>query len=96
VRVDPELDAAFPRQRGARVTMRTHDGRSRTWLQPTRKGDPDAPLSDAELDAKLLELAAPVCGRDRALALRDDLWRIDTLPRLDALGDSATHTTPTA
>jgi hypothetical protein len=58
-------------------------------------------LSDAELDAKLLELAEPVCGRDRALALLDDLWRIDTLPRLDALGSrgppgSATRITPTA
>ena len=34
-------------------------------LQPTRKGDPDAPLSDAELDEKYLELAAPVIGEAR-------------------------------
>jgi hypothetical protein len=55
-------------------------------LQPTRKGDPDAPLSDAELDDKFLELATPVCGGAHARALLDRLWRLDTLPRLDTLG----------
>ncbi len=85
-RVDAELDAAFPGQRAARVTIRTHDGRSQSLLQPTRKGDPDDPLSDAELDDKFLELAAPVCGSLQARSLLDTLWRLDTLPRLDGLG----------
>ena len=62
LQIDTELDAAFPGQRAARVAIRTHDGRSQNLLQPTRKGDPDDPLSDAELDGKFLELAAPVCG----------------------------------
>ena len=84
--VDPELDAAFPGQRAARVSIRTRDGRVERLLQPTRKGDPDAPLSDAELDEKFLELATPVCGGAQARALLDRLWRLDTLPRLDTLG----------
>src|SRR5581483_624715 len=60
VKLDPELDAAFPGKRAARVTLRARDGREEQYLQPTRKGDPDLPLSDAELDDKFLELAAPV------------------------------------
>jgi 2-methylcitrate dehydratase PrpD len=84
--VDTELDAAFPGQRAARVSIRTRDGRVERLLQPTRKGDPDAPLSDAELDDKFLELATPVCGGAHARALLDRLWRLDTLPRLDTLG----------
>jgi len=78
--VDPALDAAFPRQRAARVSIRLRDGRSETMLQPTRKGDPDAPLSDAELDDKFLELAAPIVGDLSAYALLDRLWHIETLP----------------
>ncbi|MCG6951340.1 MAG: MmgE/PrpD family protein, partial [Betaproteobacteria bacterium] len=78
--IDPELDAAFPAQRAARVTIETRDGRRHAVLQPTRKGDPDAPLSDAELDAKYLELAAPVLGDARARGLLGRLWTLDRAP----------------
>src|SRR5204863_2549634 len=61
VAIDPQLDAAFPGQRAARVAI-TAGGRREEFLQPTRKGDPEMPLSDRELEAKFLELAAPVAG----------------------------------
>jgi 2-methylcitrate dehydratase PrpD len=77
--VDPELDATFPGQRAARVAITTIDGRRAEYLQPTRKGDPDAPLSDAELEAKTLELATPVIGGARARALIERLWHVETL-----------------
>ena len=83
--LDTELDAAFPKQRAARVTIETHDGRRMEHLQPTRKGDPDAPLTDAELDDKYRELATPVLGDARARALLAQLWQLETLPTLDAL-----------
>ena len=74
VSVDPELDAAFPGKRAARVAIQARDGRHGEHLQPTRKGDPDLPLSDAELDEKFLELAGPVVGvpgaRERLAKLR--------------------------
>jgi 2-methylcitrate dehydratase PrpD len=75
--VDPELDAAFPGQRAAYVTISTRDGRSETYLQPTRKGDPDAPLSDAELEDKFHELAGAVLGAARARDLLAQLWALD-------------------
>jgi 2-methylcitrate dehydratase PrpD len=77
VSIDPELDAAFPRQRAARVAFETRDGRREELLQPTRIGDPEAPLSDAQLDAKYLELAGPVLGEARARKLLADLWTLD-------------------
>ncbi len=77
VSIDPELDAAFPRQRAARVAIVARDGRSAELLQPTRIGDPEAPLSDAQLDAKYLELAAPVLGEARARNLLADLWTLE-------------------
>lgn len=85
VAIDPELDAAFPRQRAARVAFETRDGRREEFLQPTRIGDPDAPLTDAQLDAKVLELAAPVLGEQRAKALLARLWRLEAERSVDAL-----------
>lgn len=78
VQVDPALDAAFPRQRAARVDIHTHDGRCLSHHQPNRKGDPEDPLSDADLADKLLELASPVIGTPRAQALLEQIWRLDT------------------
>jgi 2-methylcitrate dehydratase PrpD len=77
VSIDPELDAAFPNQRAARVAFRMRDGREEEFLQPTRIGDPEAPLSDAQLDAKYLELAVPVIGESKAKALLQKLWELD-------------------
>jgi 2-methylcitrate dehydratase PrpD len=83
VSVDPELDAAFPGKRAARVAIRARDGRREEHLQPTRKGDPDLPLSDAELDAKFLELAGPVVG---AAGARERLARLRRLEAEAAAG----------
>lgn len=77
VAVDSELDAAFPRQRAARVEILLRDGRRLVHLQPTRKGDPELPLSDADLEAKLLEFAAPTIGIDSAQILLARLWSLD-------------------
>ena len=73
VTLDPELDATFPRQRAARVAI-TARGRREEWVQPTRKGDPDLPLTDEDLNAKFLELATPVLGGEAAKRLLADLW----------------------
>jgi 2-methylcitrate dehydratase PrpD len=84
VSIDPALDAAFPRQRAARVAIATRDGREEELLQPTRIGDPEAPLSDAQLDAKYLELAAPVLGDGRARELLARLWKLEQSKELPA------------
>jgi len=80
--VDPELDAAFPAQRAARVAIESRDGRRGEHLQPTRKGDPDMPLSDTELEHKYLELASPVLGEERARQLLARLWRLESETQL--------------
>jgi 2-methylcitrate dehydratase PrpD len=76
VSLDPELDAAFPTQRAARVAIQAR-GRRAEHLQPTRIGDPDAPLSDAQLEDKYLELAAPVIGLGRAKEELARLWALE-------------------
>lgn len=83
--VHPQLDAAFPGQRAAQVRITMRDGRQWEHLQPTRRGDPDAPLSDVELAAKFTELVAPVLGAQRCAELLQRLWALDTLDDLARL-----------
>lgn len=83
--VDSELDAAFPQRRSARVEIETVDGQHHAWLQPDRKGDPELPLSDAELEDKLLELAAPVIGAERAWGLLRNIWSLERADDLQGL-----------
>jgi len=48
-------------------------------------GAPENPMSDEDLGVKFRTLAAPTLGEDKAAALLDRLWRLDSLPNLEAL-----------
>jgi 2-methylcitrate dehydratase PrpD len=74
--LDAEVDAAFPGRRGARVEIRLKDGRAFSHLQPDRRGDPELPLSDDDLEGKLLELASPSIGEAAARALAGRIWAL--------------------
>ena len=82
LRADAQIDAGFPGQRAARVRLVTHDGREDVYFQPNRKGDPEDPLSDADLDGKFVELAGPVIGDAKARALLQQLWRLEQAAQL--------------
>jgi 2-methylcitrate dehydratase PrpD len=84
VAIDPELDAAFPGQRAARVSIETRDGRKTDYLQPARKGDPELPLTDRDLEDKFLELASPVIGEAAARARVARLWSLEEMPDMAA------------
>jgi 2-methylcitrate dehydratase PrpD len=76
---DTEFSAKFPVMRAARVKVSRKDGTVIEQFAPYRKGDPEAPLSDADLNDKFMELAPPVIGTSAARTLLDKLWRLDTL-----------------
>jgi 2-methylcitrate dehydratase PrpD len=76
---DAELSKGYPTQRAAQVEIETTDGRKYAHFQPTRKGDPEMPLSDEELNDKFRELAVPVIGESPARTLLAQLWALDTL-----------------
>jgi hypothetical protein len=46
-------------------------------------GDPDLPLSDAQLDAKFYELATPAIGEPAAKRLLTKLWSLEREPDLE-------------
>jgi len=74
--VDPQLEAEFPGKRQARVAIRAR-GKREEFLQPTRIGDPEAPLSDRMLEEKYYELVTPVLGEAKARAELARLWKLE-------------------
>ncbi len=80
--VDSEADKNAPAARAATVEIETTDGRRLSHYSPTRKGDPDNPLSDDELIEKFDELVIPVIGEAAAASLCDVLWRVDALDNM--------------
>ncbi|MEO7742101.1 MAG: MmgE/PrpD family protein [Usitatibacter sp.] len=79
VREDPALTADFPGKRAAHVAITTRDGSRIEHFAPHRKGDPEAPLTDEEIDAKFIELAVPVRGEREGRELLGKLWKLETL-----------------
>lgn len=90
VTIDQQIDAQFPARRAARISVTTRSGGVFTHDQHTRKGDPDLPLTDAELDAKFTELTSPVLGTQSTEKLLQDLWRLEQME----LSACLAHTTP--
>jgi len=80
VSLDEECEAVFPGARSAKVSITLKDGRELFRYQPTRKGDPDAPLTDTDLDEKFLELVGPVLGVPAAKDFLRTLWSGSALP----------------
>lgn len=79
IRATPEMDALYPAQRPARVTVHTAAGPVSAYA-PEARGCRDLPLSDTDLLDKARGLIAPVLGQDRAEVLIERLWTIELAP----------------
>ena len=78
-----ELANARPR-RQAIVDLKTRDGRSLSKRCFAVRGTADNPMTQAEIDAKALDLIAPVLGVSRAKAI------VREIARLESAGDIVT------
>jgi 2-methylcitrate dehydratase PrpD len=81
-----DLAEHYPRRRMARLTVRLTDGRTLQRFQPSRKGDPEDPISEAELIAKFNELAGPVLAPGEADRLQHLILESAELPGEVRLG----------
>ncbi|WP_425101931.1 MmgE/PrpD family protein [Tropicibacter sp. S64] len=75
-----DLAAEYPRKRMARLHVALKDGRSWMQFQPSRRGDPDNPISRADLEAKYRELVAPVLAAPDLERLRKTIFDGTDLP----------------
>ena len=81
---DAELTRALP-PRQAIVEIATEDGRRLVRRTRAVRGTPDNPMERREVEAKALDLLAPVLGRECAHALAAQVWRIEDLRSARAL-----------
>ena len=63
--LDQRCEDVFPAKRSAYVEIETSDGRRLAYHQPSRRGDPAEPLTDAMLNDKFEGLVGPVIGHER-------------------------------
>ena len=90
---DAEFSARFPAERWARLRITLADGRTLVSEPARARGNPENPLSDAELLDKYRALATPVLGPERTGRIEAIVGSLVTdaaaLPRLrDALLES--------
>ena len=85
VTADPILSKGYPNQRAAQIEVELNDGKIHQHFQPFRKGDPEMPLTDDEVNDKFIELAMPVIGDPGARELLAALWHLEKRP--DAVFD---------
>lgn len=71
-----EKDANYPRQRSAKVIITMKSGQVFESDRKTRKGDPDDPMSEAEVSAKFLDLVEPRLGSERTQFLLSQLQNV--------------------
>jgi len=82
---DPELNKLYPANFPARVTITMDDGQSFTETVMLPKGDPGAPLTEAELEDKFRGNVEPVFGAAQATRLRDAILRLPEGGSVEAL-----------
>ncbi len=75
---DPELTRAMPRREGV-IEIRLKDGREFRHHTRSVRGTPENPMTRAEVEAKSLDLVAPVIGPLRARRLCDSVWNLEKL-----------------
>jgi 2-methylcitrate dehydratase len=81
---DPEIDDLFPEVKRARVTITMQGGEQFRQQTDVAKGDPEDPLSDAEIEAKFRANARSVLtgeGQEQAIQAT---WRFDREEDLSA------------
>ena len=69
----------------ARLVLTLRDGRTLERRVAHNLGTPDNPMTDEQLEDKLLGLTTPVLGRDRAVAVAEMCWGISGLDDISSL-----------
>lgn len=75
-----DIAAKYPGKRMANIIVATLDGKKYSHFQETRKGDPENPMSDAELIEKYDELTAGILSKAKLDQLKNNIMWGSDLP----------------
>ena len=82
VHLDESAQAAYPRERAAEVEITLHGGQVLRTRVHHPLGEPENPLSDADIEQKFRTLALPVLGASRVDEALEQAWRGNDLQAL--------------
>ncbi len=85
LRMDPELDKGYPEGIPNRITITTADGRKLVGEQSYPRGHYHNPMTDAEVEAKLLSNVEGRWSEAQSRRVIDLVWSLEQQPSLDAL-----------
>jgi 2-methylcitrate dehydratase PrpD len=87
VEIDPEIERTYPQKRTAAVDLTTVDGRLLQAEVPIARGEPEIPLSQADVEAKFLDNARVALSEEQAHAIIAEVRALDTRLSCDRLLD---------
>lgn len=77
--IDDECEQIYPRKRSAFVRLGLHDGRNLEIRLVDPKGEPDNPMSNSDLERKLISNCESLIGSERCARLIDQVWNFENL-----------------
>ena len=85
---DDAYNDAFPGERLARVTLKTHDGRTLSSKTTKATWDADEPPSDDEMITKFHHLADPVLGAEKSREIKDLVFDLNPRSSSSSLAET--------
>ena len=85
VEIDKEADAEFPAKRVAKIAIKLKDGTTYRERVDYAKGQPENPLTQAELEGKFRGLASVVADKDRMEKIIQTVNGLEKLGNVSAL-----------
>ena len=76
-----------PNARSAKVKVKLRNGVELESFAPTRKGDPDHPMSDTELSEKYMDLVQIVYGEENTRLLLEEMWTFEQITSMREFND---------
>ncbi|MGQ0751958.1 MAG: MmgE/PrpD family protein [Betaproteobacteria bacterium] len=77
--IDEECERLYPRKRSAFVRIVLRNGRKLEMRLVDPKGEPDNPMSNADLERKLISNCEALIGSERCACLIDQVWNFEQL-----------------
>jgi 2-methylcitrate dehydratase len=82
---DPEITKTWTSDPAHEIEVRLKSGQVRSFRASRAPGHALNPVSDEQLTTKFIENAAGALSQDGVRLLLDNLWRLDSLPKLEGL-----------
>jgi 2-methylcitrate dehydratase PrpD len=84
VELDEEIEANYPMKNGCRLSLKLNSGEERQIYLPNMKGEPEFPMTEAEIIEKFHNLTADLFDRDHTQSIYD---MCNQLPELSSVNE---------